>query len=126
VLARHVTALVHGEAATLEADAISRALFSGDLEALTEVQLDQACRTMPTTTLAREEVDRLPVVDLLARVGLAGSRREARDLLSAGAIAVNGRRVSGVGAVLTRDTLRFGRFVILRKGKKSYHAVTLA
>jgi tyrosyl-tRNA synthetase len=124
-LAGHVTSLVHGEAATIEADAISRALFSGDVEALTEAQLDQACRAMPTTTLATEEVDRLPVVDLLRRVGLAGSKREGRDLLSAGAISINGRRVSGVDAVLTRDAVRFGRFVIVRKGKKSYHAATL-
>ena len=108
-----------------EAEAISRALFSGDVEALTEPQLDQACRTMPSTVLGREEVARLPVVELLTRVGLAASRREGRDLVSAGAISINGQKVTSVDAAVSRDTARFGRFIVIRKGKKSYHAATL-
>ena len=124
-LARHVTTLVHGEAATAEAEAISRALFSGEVESLTEPQLDLACRTMPTTALGREEAERLSVIDLLIRVGLAASRREGRDLVSAGAISINGQRVKSVDATLSREMARFGRFVIIRKGKKSYHAATL-
>jgi len=125
VLARHVTTLVHGEAATAEAEAISRALFSGEVESLTEPQLDLACRTMPTTALGREEAERLSVIDLLIRVGLAASRREGRDLVSAGAISINGQRVKSVDATLSREMARFGRFIIIRKGKKSYHAATL-
>ncbi len=125
VLARHVTALVHGDAAMAQAEAISRALFSGDVEQLAEPELDQACRTMPTTVLGREEAERLPVVDLLTRVGLAASKREARDLVTAGAISINGRRVKSVEASISRETARFGRFVIIRKGKKTYHAATL-
>jgi len=124
VLARHVTALVHGEAATAEAEAISRALFSGEVESLTEAQLALACRTMPTTALGRAEAERLPVIDLLIRVGLAASRREGRDLVSAGAISINGQRVKSVDATLSREMARFGRFIIIRKGKKSYHAAT--
>ena len=125
VLARHVTALVHGDAAMAQAEAISRALFSGDVEQLTEPELDQACRTMPTTVLGREEAERLSVVDLLSRVGLAASKREARDLVTAGAISINGRRVKSVDATVSGETARFGRFVIIRKGKKTYHAATL-
>src|SRR5438445_81659 len=49
VLAREVTTLVHGDAATREAEEISAAFFSGDLGQLTERQLVQACQGMPTT-----------------------------------------------------------------------------
>lgn len=125
VLARQVTALVHGEAALAEAEAISRALFDGDVESLTERQLAQACGTMPSTALGREEAERLPVVELLTRVGLAASKREGRDLVSAGAISINGQQVKSVDATISRDTARFGRFIIIRKGKKKYHAATL-
>jgi tyrosyl-tRNA synthetase len=124
-LAREVTGLVHGESAAAQAEAISQALFSGDVAQLSEAELDQACRTMPTTALGREEADRLPVVDLLARVGLAGSKREARDLVAAGGISINGQRVKGVDVAVTRDMALFGRFLVIRKGKKSYHAATL-
>jgi tyrosyl-tRNA synthetase len=125
VLARHVTALVHGESAMEGAEAISRALFSGDVDALTETQLAQACRTMPSTVLGREEAARLPVIDLLTRVGLAASKREGRDLVSAGAISINGQKVTSVDGVISRDTARFGHFIVIRKGKKSYHAAIL-
>lgn len=126
ILARCATALVHGGSAMHEAEVISRALFSGDVDALTEAQLEQVCRTMPTTMLAPDEVGRLSLADLLTRVGLAASKRESRDLLAAGAISINGRRVSKVDSVLGPDAVRFNRFVILRKGKKSYHAATLS
>src|SRR5262249_53764113 len=86
VLAREVTTLVHGPGAMNEAETISRALFSGDLESLTEQQLLQACDTMPTTTLGRGEVNALSVVELLTKIGLAGSKRESRELISTGAI----------------------------------------
>jgi tyrosyl-tRNA synthetase len=126
VLAREVTALVHGIPVVNEADAISRALFSGDLGSLTEIQLDQVCRATPTTTLAKGEIERLGVVDFLGRVGVATSKREARELLASGAISINGRRVTGPDEVLSNEFVLFGRFIIVRKGKKSYHAATLA
>jgi tyrosyl-tRNA synthetase len=125
VLAREVTSLVHGEAAMSDAAAISEAIFSGDLEALTETQLDQACRTVPTTGLARSELAGVGLIDLLIRVGLAQSKREARDLLSAGAIALNGRRVSGVESGLSAEAFRFGRYLLVRKGKKTYRIATV-
>ncbi len=125
VLARRVTALVHGASAMGEAETISRALFNGDVESLTEPQLAEVCRTMPTTALGGEEPDPLPVVELLTRVGLAASKREGRDLVSAGAISINGQKVKSVNAAISRQAARFGRFIIIRKGKKSYHAVTL-
>jgi tyrosyl-tRNA synthetase len=118
VLAREVTALVHGDAATADAVGISDAIFSGNLESLSEMQLDQACRTVPTTAVPRAEIPALGLIDLLTRVGLAQSKREARDLLSAGAIALNGRRVAG--ATLPAEAFRFGRYLLLRKGKKNY------
>ena len=65
------------------------------------------------------------MIDLLTRVGLAQSKREARDLLSAGAIALNGRRVSGVESALSAEVFRFGRYLLLRKGKKNYRIATV-
>ncbi|HEV8437301.1 MAG TPA: tyrosine--tRNA ligase [Methylomirabilota bacterium] len=125
-LARHVTALVHGEAATAEAEAISQALFSGEVESLSETHFVQACQTMPTTTLPRQGVAGMPVVELLTRVGLVASKREGRELLSAGAIFINGQKVKSADAAVSPEMPRFGRFILIRKGKKSYHAAILA
>jgi tyrosyl-tRNA synthetase len=124
-LARDVTALVHGDAAMREAEAISAALFSGDVGALSEAQLAQATRGMPVTPLPAAEAADLGLADLLVRVGLADSKRNARELLSGGGVAVNGRRVEGAAGTVGAAAALYGKYLILRKGKKTYHAVTL-
>jgi len=125
VLAREVTGLVHGEAGLAAAEAISAALFSGDVTSLGERELDQAFRAAPATEMPRAEVKALPAADLLVRVGLAESKRAARELLTRGAVHLNGRRLEGPAAAISADDALHGRYLVLRKGKKTYHVVTL-
>jgi tyrosyl-tRNA synthetase len=126
VLAREVTALVHGEQAVREAEAISAALFSGDVASLGEAQLAQAAGGMPTSDMAASAVSQLAWPDLLTRVGLADSKRAARELISSGAVQLNGRRLDLAATAPSSETALFGKYLILRKGKKTYHAVRLA
>ena len=123
VLAREVTGLVHGDAAVREAEAISAALFSGEVAALSERQLDQAVRGLPTTELTSGELQCLSLPDVLVRTGLADSKRAARELLSRGAVQINGRREDASTAAVSRDASLFGRYVVLRKGRKTYHVL---
>jgi tyrosyl-tRNA synthetase len=125
ILAHEVTSLVHGETAAAEAEAISVAFFSGAVESLSEAQLGQACAAMPSTAVRRAELAGLGLVDLLAMTGLAESKKRARELITAGGIHVNGRRADRVDALAGAAGLLHGRFVILRKGKRTYHAVTV-
>ncbi|HXH82025.1 MAG TPA: tyrosine--tRNA ligase [Candidatus Tectomicrobia bacterium] len=125
-LARDVTSLVHGPAAVAEAERITEALFSGDVARLSEAQLEAAFHGAPRTRISRRDLGALPVAELLVRTGLAESRRAARELLSAGAVHLNGRRVAGASTQVSSQDLLFGRYLALRKGKKSYHLVTLA
>jgi tyrosyl-tRNA synthetase len=126
VLAREVTRLVHGAEALAEAEAISAALFSGDVAALGQAQLEQAFRGVPTTALRGAEAESIPLADLLVKVGLADSKRNARELLAGGAIHLNGQRVGQAQASVSREAALFGRYLVLRKGRKSYHLVTVA
>ncbi len=123
VLAREVTGLVHGDTAVREAEAISAALFSGEVAALSERQLDQAVRGLPTTELTSAELQSLSMPDVLVRSGLADSRRVARELLAGGAVQINGRRADASTAAVSRDAALFSRYVVLRKGKKTYHVL---
>ena len=124
VLAREVTALVHGEEGLRDAEAITTSLFTGDVKGLTPAQLGVAFAGAPTTTLAAGDLG-LPLVDVLVRVGLAESKRRGRELLTTGAIQVNGDRVTGADAVLSADAVLPGGFVVLRKGKKTFHIARL-
>jgi tyrosyl-tRNA synthetase len=116
-------ALVHGDAAVREAEAISAALFSGEVAALNERQLDQAVRGLPTTELTSAELQSLSMPDVLVRSGLADSRRAARELLSGGAVQINGHRADALTAAISGDAALFSRYVVLRKGKKTYHVL---
>jgi tyrosyl-tRNA synthetase len=124
VLAREVTALVHGEESVREAETISAALFSGDIASLREPQLEQATRGMPMSEVPKADLGQLAWSDLLVRVGLADSKRSARELLSGGAVQLNGRRLDPAAAPSAEAALS-GKYLILRKGKKTYHAVLL-
>jgi tyrosyl-tRNA synthetase len=122
VLAREATGLVHGTEAVREAESISAALFSGDVASLGERELGEATQGMPSSALPAAALADLAWADLLVRVGLADSKRGARELMSSGAIQVNGRRLDPSTRPSPAVAL-FGKYLILRKGKKTYHAV---
>ena len=124
VLAREITALVHGEEGLRDAEAITAALFTGDVRGLSPAQLRLAFAGAPTTELTARDLG-VPLVDVLVRVGLAESKRRGRELITTGAIHLNGERVSAADAVLSSDGVLPGGFVVLRKGKKTFHIARL-
>jgi len=124
VLAREVTALVHGEEGLRDAEAITAALFTGDVRGLSPAQLRLAFAGAPTTALTANDLG-VPLVDMLVRVGLAESKRRGRELITTGAIHLNGERVSAADAVLSSDGVLPGGFIVLRKGKKTFHIARL-
>jgi tyrosyl-tRNA synthetase len=118
-LARELTAMTHGEAALASAERITRALFEGDLDALSESDLAQLEQDgMDCTRIARDNIGLLAT---LADSGLARSRGEARKLVQSGGVSVNGRVVADMERELDWHDALHGRFYLLRRGKKSWH-----
>ncbi|MFM5830975.1 tyrosine--tRNA ligase [Aeromonas veronii] len=118
VLADELTELVHGKAALAAVQRISELLFSGDVARLGESDLAQLAQDgMPSSTISGET----DLVSLLVSCGLANSKRIARELLAAGAISLNG--VIKQDEQLSADDRLFGRYLLLRRGKKQYHLV---
>ena len=117
VLALEATRLTHGEEAAKEALAASHALFGGDAGSMEGV---------PTTQMAAGELaEGIPASQLLAQVGLASSRGEARRLIQQGGAYVNGERIETVEQTITPNNLVEGS-LFLRVGKKKYHRVVVA
>ena len=115
ILAYELTKMVHGEEEAEKAQATARGLFSGAADH----------ENMPSTKLDAELVKDGGVGLLAAMVaaGLCGSNREARQLVQQGGVLVDGEKVTDPKAVLTVDALNKG--VVIKKGKKIYHKVTL-
>lgn len=118
VLANELTELVHGKAALAAVQRISELLFSGDVARLGESDLAQLAQDGMSSSTVSGETD---LVSLLVSCGLANSRRIARELLAAGAISLNG--VLKQDDQLSATDRLFGRYLLLRRGKKQYHLV---
>ena len=115
ILAFELTKMVHGEEEAEKAQATARGLFSGDADH----------ENMPATQLDASLVKDGTVGLLAAMVaaGLCGSNREARQLVQQGGVLVDGEKVTDPKAALTVEALNKG--VVIKKGKKVYHKVTL-
>jgi len=122
ILARHLTTFVHGPAAAREVEDASAALFTGRVDTLPLHLMTEVLAGVPRTELPLRELATAPiaVVDLLCLTALCGSKREARELLNAGAVNVNGRR-SNASDTITTEHLLYGRFAAVRKGKRTWH-----
>jgi tyrosyl-tRNA synthetase len=121
VLAGEVTALVHGAVAARAAEQASEILFGGSpLEADGDA-LAAVAAEVPTAPLGSDEdlATGVELVPLLVDAGLARSRGDARRSLEQGAVSVNGERVEP-GRLIGKGDVLHGRYVVLRKGKKSY------
>jgi len=127
VLARELTALVHGRDRVARAEHASALLFGEDIATLDADDVLAVFDDVPSTELPAEELagDGIGVVDLVARVRLAASKSEARRLVESGGVYVNNRRMPDPRARLTRDHAISGRLFVLRKGQKQNHLVRL-
>jgi tyrosyl-tRNA synthetase len=123
-LARHVTALVHGDTAVRDAEAASQKLFGGDVASMSVKELLQVFPNVPssTTTYVAEG---WPIVELLSSAGVASSKSDATRLIRGGGIYVNDRRITDEKLRLRPDEAIEGQLFVVRKGKKDNYLVRI-
>nr|WP_093404769.1 tyrosine--tRNA ligase [Micromonospora sediminimaris] len=119
-LAEELTTLVHGEREMAQVVAASQALFGrGSLDDLSAVTLRAAL-----TEAGLVRLDDLPeVAALFKESGLVPSMKEARRVIAEGGAYVNNVRVVAADAVVSPADLLHGRYLVLRRGKRSFAGV---
>ncbi|MFD1483819.1 tyrosine--tRNA ligase [Lacticaseibacillus baoqingensis] len=120
-LAQEVTKFVHGQAAVDQAEAISAALFSGDVQDLTAAEIEQGFKQFPDTTAPKTPEN--IVTWLVDTTKIESSRRQAREDVQNGAITINGEKQRDLDFVVDPASHFDGQFVIVRRGKKKYFLV---
>ncbi|MFF7408796.1 tyrosine--tRNA ligase [Streptomyces lydicus] len=119
-LAEELTTLVHGADQCAAVIAASKALFGqGELVELDETTLAAALSELPNAKVSKLG----QVTDLFAEAGLVASKSAARRTVKEGGAYVNNVKVTAEDAVATADELLHGRWLVLRRGKKSLAAV---
>ena len=126
-LAAEVTRMTHGESGLQKALAATNVLFGGDISGMSADELLDIFQDVPSSSLPRErfEGDGIAMRDLVALVGLASSRSEARRLIQGGGIALGNWRVSDPKYGVKLDHAIDGRVVVLRRGTREYRLVRL-
>ena len=122
-LARNVTDLIHGHQATDEAIRASEILFSGgSLDDISEPTFNEVVGEVPTRPIDLLKLSGagLPVAELFVESGLSPSKGQARKDLEGGGLYLNNQRLVDTTRTATTADLLFGKYLLLRKGKRNY------
>jgi tyrosyl-tRNA synthetase len=121
-LASELTSIVHGVEAAQHAEAAADILFGGDPSGASVQALQSVAAEVPRTIVSRADLD--DVFGLLSRTGLASSNSDARRTLQQKALRVNGIQLED-GETLASKGFLHDRWILLKKGKTSYHLLEL-
>lgn len=125
-LAKAMTDLVHGESATAEAIRASEILFGGGLEGIAENTFNEIVGEVPTRELERSKLEAgTPLVEGLVLAGLCPSKGQARKDIEGGGVYINNMREANAQRQLAVGDLLFGKYLLLRKGKRNYVVLTI-
>ncbi len=121
-LAREVTSIVHGPSARDDAVKASEIMFGGTLDGITEALFRDVAGEIPTRAIEKSKLEGggSALVELLVHSSLSPSKGQARKDIEGGGIYLNNVRVADSGRAVTLGDLHFGRYILLRKGKRSY------
>lgn len=124
-LASELTEIVHGQAAATSAIEASAVLFDPDVDipTVSESALEFINGEVPSTAI--QELDS-GIVDLLVESKLCQSRKDAKRAITDGGIYLNGERVMDADFLLSKGNLLYEKYLLLRRGKKQWHLLTVA
>lgn len=127
ILAREMTVMIHGDEGLRAAERITEALFSGELTKLSAADLAQIkLDGLPSSNIVPTELADTPLTSLLADHGMAASGKQVKDALQRNSVFVNGNACGmesnmAITDIFAADKAMFGKYFVVRLGKKKYH-----
>jgi tyrosyl-tRNA synthetase len=119
-LAESVVQTLHGVSALQEAKMMSEVLFTGQFKSLKESQLLAVLGGLKQTLSTN-----ILLEDALIQTKAASSKREAREFISGQSITINGEVINQLTYTLDPKLALFGKYFVLRRGKKLYVLIEL-
>ncbi len=126
-LAKEVTTIVHGTAACADAIRASEIMFGGGLEGVSTNLFRDVVGELPTVQVPADRLtSRFSLIEALVSAGLSPSKGQARKDIEGGGIYINNIKCTDVARSLGASDVVFERFILLRKGKRTYAVLALA
>ncbi|MGN1358120.1 MAG: tyrosine--tRNA ligase [Bacilli bacterium] len=116
-LAREIITDLHGEEEYKKAVMMSEVLFTGEFKKLTKEEIEEVFKGYKKISVGNNQ----NIVDLLINMGIASSKREAREFITSNAISINGEKVNDLEYVINDNDFMYGEYIIVRRGKKNYY-----
>lgn len=118
-LAKELTALVFGDKGLEQAEKMTQALFSGDIQSLSADEVSTIFKDASQFTLEADG----NMIDSLVGLKVFPSKREARQLVESGAVSVNGKQVKDLDFILKKEDALDQHLTLIRRGKKTYYVI---
>ncbi|WP_075876749.1 tyrosine--tRNA ligase [Merdibacter massiliensis] len=119
-LAKEVVTFLHGESAYNTALNITNALFKGDIRDLTQDEQRDALNSMEKRPLSQS----MDLASMLVTTGIASSKREAREWIKSGSIAINGEKIREENFMVDETQRLVDDMLLVKRGKKNYYVIT--
>ena len=119
ILAFELTKLVRGEEEAQQAASAAKALFgAGNAAEIPAVELSAA-------DFAEGEGEKLDILSLLVKAGLAKSRSEARRAVEQGGVSVNDEKATDIRMSFAANEIP-AEGLVIKKGKKNFKKIVVA
>ena len=116
-LAREIITFLHGKEEYEKAVDLANHLFNNKFNDLSKKDIENLFKGQEVKDV---EVG-INMVDLLVNMGVAKSKREAREFIEAGAISINGEKITDIEKTIKTEMFIENTYIIVRRGKKNYY-----
>lgn len=129
-VADDITTRVHGKEALEKAKSASQILFgdatSDHLKSFNESELLEIFEGVPSGEISRNELSQgINILDLLLNSNALTSKGEARRLIQQGGLKINKDKFDDLEGKITIDHLLSDKLILIQKGKKNYHLISV-
>ncbi|MBP7140572.1 MAG: tyrosine--tRNA ligase [Opitutaceae bacterium] len=125
-LAKEITSIVHGAESCVDAIRASEIMFGGSLEGISASLFRDVVDELPAVQLPADRfASAFSLIEALVAAGLSPSKGQARKDIEGGGIYINNVKCTDIARSLGAGDVVFDRFILLRKGKRTYTVLSL-
>jgi len=116
-LAREIIVFLHGEEEYEKAISLAEHLFNNKFKDLSKEDIEELFKNEDI----KEVETNTNIADFVVNIGIAKSKREAREFITAGAITINGEKVTDLNSIIDENMFIENTYIVAKRGKKNYY-----
>lgn len=123
ILAEEVTRIVHGDKNLSSAKYLTNCLFSNNVSSLKQDDFVQIENSNYLTVIYLKKNTNKSIQDIITESKFSLSKKQIKNLIRSNAILINGKLQNCVNYQLKDSDLIYGKYTLVRKGKKQYFLI---